>query len=255
MLNKKMTTATILGIFAAATLATSGYADAGTKDDYVECALRFKWSDGWKPQRLVACYLGPHSLALYGEIDESARDEIVRILTTSKKIKTVFINSVGGDTFTAWTIGRTIRWRRINTHAHNICTSACMSIFIQGRLRSATNGIEFGLHRPSDYRGKGMSKVRAASWYSTTSAFWRYAKADMKLLERGFNTPNHQMLNFTNRKARKANVINHLRRGNTEERTETVPHRKTTRRKQKAPSRARTGLNGHIPLLSWFNTD
>ena len=236
-------------------LALSGYANAGTMSEYDQCAIRFKVSDGWTPEKLTACYVGHHELALFGTITAGQREFIVKLIQTDEGIETVYINSVGGDSYTAWAIGRVIRWHRIDTHAVNVCSSACMSIFINGIRRSATNGTQFGLHRPSDQFDKGMSKARAASWFATTSEFWRLAKADQELLKRGYDMPNHLMLYFGTKKARQANVINHRRKTADSQRTAPVREAgEPGRRKADRKIARRTGVNGMIPLTEWFKS-
>ncbi|MBL6785619.1 MAG: hypothetical protein ISQ32_04880 [Rickettsiales bacterium] len=81
------------------------------------------------------------------DIKEDDYNNLKEILLENDDIKTIQLNSYGGDLFAANAMGDLIVDFELNTHAVGICESACINIFIAGEKRTLERGSKLGFHR------------------------------------------------------------------------------------------------------------
>ena len=87
-------------------------------------------------------------LYIQGRIDSHIYDFISRGATDLKGVKTVELNSLGGNSTWSLEIARKIRALGVKTRisAGNVCASACVVIFSAGMGREAGRGTWLGIH-------------------------------------------------------------------------------------------------------------
>lgn len=93
---------------------------------------------------------GDQFLVLDGEITDKTSYAFQSVVEQADVEGLVIAQSPGGDLLASHQIGRAIRDRGINTIVLVNCISACVDIFIAGRIREMTDIAELGLHSATD---------------------------------------------------------------------------------------------------------
>lgn len=93
---------------------------------------------------------GDQFLVLDGEITERTSYAFQSVVEQAEVEGLVIAQSPGGDLLASHQIGRAIKERGINTIVLVNCISACVDIFIAGKVREMTDIAELGLHSATD---------------------------------------------------------------------------------------------------------
>ena len=107
----------------------------------------------------------PMDLYIKGEIDALAVDDVKRLIPLISGMKTVWLNSPGGDVQSAIKIGKILRehqaFARVGKNGK--CLSSC--VFIYAGAVQRLNGGEVGIHRPYSGTVKKMDMAKWQLWY------------------------------------------------------------------------------------------
>ncbi len=87
------------------------------------------------------------ALSFDGSIELGSTKRMAEFLDAHSPIKTLIINSNGGNVYEARGIARLIKQNDINTVVVKNCNSACLTIFIAGSSRSISPGARLGFHQ------------------------------------------------------------------------------------------------------------
>jgi hypothetical protein len=86
-------------------------------------------------------------LRVEGSLELGITKAVRRVLSDNHYIKTVVLNSNGGNIYEGRGLAKLFSKHRLNTHVNELCTSACTLAFIGGVHRSAANSAKFGFHQ------------------------------------------------------------------------------------------------------------
>jgi hypothetical protein len=97
----------------------------------------------------------PKILRIYGEIKPETPD-LFRTILDAIDTDIVVIDSGGGRIDEAIEIARIIRQRKLNTfiYGNNVCSSACLLLFMSGETKYAQPGAALGIHSASYKDGR-----------------------------------------------------------------------------------------------------
>jgi hypothetical protein len=126
---------------------------------------------------------GDQFLVLDGEITAQTSYAFLSLVEQAEVEGLVIAQSPGGDLLASHQIGRAIKERGINTIVLVNCISACVDIFIAGKIREMTDLAELGLHSATDrdfayeidrkYWGElGFAKVNEMAYRVPNDKLW-----------------------------------------------------------------------------------
>lgn len=126
---------------------------------------------------------GDQFLVLDGEITAQTSYAFLSLVEQAEVEGLVIAQSPGGDLLASHQIGRVIKERGINTIVLVNCISACVDIFIAGKIREMTDLAELGLHSATDrdfayeidrkYWGElGFAKVNEMAYRVPNDKLW-----------------------------------------------------------------------------------
>lgn len=126
---------------------------------------------------------GDQYLVLDGEITDRTSYTFLSIVEQAEVEGLVIAQSPGGDLLAAHQIGRAINAKQINTIVLVNCISACVDVFIAGKIREMTDIAELGLHSATDrdfaydidrrYWGElGFSRVNEMAYQVPNNKLW-----------------------------------------------------------------------------------
>jgi len=97
-------------------------------------------------------------LLVRGNLSQGAAERFRAVLGAAPAVKTVILTSRGGRMLEAERMAAIVRARELDTRVDDFCMSACTSVLLAGRNRSAPNLARIGFHQPSfpGLRGSGL---------------------------------------------------------------------------------------------------
>lgn len=129
-------------------------------------------------------------LIVRGNLAAGAAERFERLLAGSPGVRTVVLTSPGGRMLEAGRIAALIRQRRLDTRVEDHCLSACASLLLAGRVRTAPEGARIGFHQPSF---PGLNAAEMRSGIEQTRAEYLAAGVDSRFVWRALVTPAQSM--------------------------------------------------------------
>ena len=87
------------------------------------------------------------TLLISGKIEQGISRRVTRELEANPAIRRIVLESDGGNIYEARGLSRLIRDNGIDTRTESHCNSACTTVFIAGKRRSATASARLGFHQ------------------------------------------------------------------------------------------------------------
>ncbi|HEX8125099.1 MAG TPA: hypothetical protein VF548_05905 [Allosphingosinicella sp.] len=125
-------------------------------------------------------------LVVDGNLASGAAARFESLLGSSPSVKEVVLNSPGGRMLEARRIAALIRKRGLDTRVDDHCMSACTSLLLAGRTRTAPESARVGFHQPS-FPGFNAYELRDA--IEETRAEYLAAGVDERFVQRAMTTP------------------------------------------------------------------
>jgi hypothetical protein len=134
-------------------------------------------------------------------------DDFIKILSASRAIKVVHLDSIGGRVGEGRRLYALIRDRELTTYVSSSCLSACTLAFAGGKERYLLKGAVLGFHRGS------FPGSREGERDSVQAAVFRQAGFDGKFIETALSTPHSDMWRPSEDVLMKARVVTRLSDG------------------------------------------
>jgi hypothetical protein len=112
------------------------------------------------------------------------------LLAASPAVRSVVLTSPGGRMLEAERIAALIRKRRLDTRVEEYCLSACTSLLLAGRERTAPEQARIGFHQPSF---PGMDAYEMSDAIEQTRAEYLAAGVSSAFVARALATPAQSM--------------------------------------------------------------
>ncbi|HYG46666.1 MAG TPA: hypothetical protein VD846_01880 [Allosphingosinicella sp.] len=129
-------------------------------------------------------------LAVRGNLANGAAARFGTLLAASPAVRTVVLTSPGGRMLEAERMAALIRDRRLDTRVDQYCMSACTSLLLAGRERTAPEQARIGFHQPSF---PGMDAYEMGDAIERTRAEYLAAGVDSGFVARALATPAQSM--------------------------------------------------------------
>ncbi|HEX6376783.1 MAG TPA: hypothetical protein VFZ91_13815 [Allosphingosinicella sp.] len=129
-------------------------------------------------------------LLVRGNLAAGAAARFESVLGKSPSVKEVVLTSPGGRMLEAERMAALIRGRGLDTRVHDHCMSACTSLLLAGRTRSAPETARIGFHQPSF---PGLSSYALRDAIERTRAEYLAAGLDERFVWRALATPAQSM--------------------------------------------------------------
>ena len=143
-------------------------------------------------------------LLVRGNLSQGAAERFRSVLGAAPGVKTVILTSRGGRMLEAERMAAMVRARELDTRVDDFCMSACTSVLVAGRNRSAPNLARIGFHEPS-FPGLRGSELRGAA--ERMRAAYVAAGVDPNFVWRAVTVPADDMWFPTNQELVEANVL------------------------------------------------
>jgi hypothetical protein len=134
-------------------------------------------------------------------------DDFIKILSASRSIKVVHLDSVGGRLGEGRRLYELIRERGLTTYVSGQCMSACTLAFAGGKERYLLKGAVLGFHRGS------FPGSRERELDSVQAAVFRQAGFDGNFIQTALSTPHRDMWRPREDVLMKARVVTRLADG------------------------------------------
>ncbi len=133
------------------------------------------------------------TVTMTGTIELGVTRNFTKLLDLNPNVRTVVLNSAGGNIYEARGLAVLISARGLDTRVDERCSSACATVFIGGRHRSMEKSAQLGFHQyriDADYT---VYNANPQAEQERDRAL--YAKAEVKewFLNRMFNSDSSQM--------------------------------------------------------------
>jgi hypothetical protein len=138
-------------------------------------------------------------------------DDFVKILSASRQIKVVHLDSLGGRIGEAEKLNRVIRSKNLDTYVSSKCMSACTVAFAGGMHRVLRKGAVLGFHAPSF---PGMSKEELVEASKDQRDIFAAAGFDRKFVDQALSTPSAELWKPTSSVLLQAKAITSISDGN-----------------------------------------
>ena len=125
-----------------------------------------------------------------GTIAAGAAERFDGLLRESPAVKEILLTSPGGRMLEAERMAALIRARGLDTRVDGHCLSACTSLLLAGRTRTAPESARVGFHQPA-FPGLGAYDLRAA--VERTRAEYLAAGVEDRFVRRALATPARSM--------------------------------------------------------------
>lgn len=129
-------------------------------------------------------------LLLSGNLAAGAGARFESLLGQSPEVEEVVLTSPGGRMLEAERMAALIRGRGLDTRVDDHCLSACTSLLLAGRTRTAPEAAKIGFHQPSF---PGLSSYALSDAVERTRAQYLAAGVDEKFVARALATPAQAM--------------------------------------------------------------
>jgi GYF domain 2 len=137
-------------------------------------------------------------------------DDLSKILTASRQIRVVHLDSEGGRFGEAVRLHGVLRAQGVDTYVASDCYSACTIAFAAGRNRIVRKGAKLGFHAPA-FPGLSKDALDAAS-QEQKDIFVR-SGFERSFVEKAISTPNSDIWTPSAKLMAKANVITRVSDG------------------------------------------
>lgn len=114
-------------------------------------------------------------------------NDFSKILSASRQIRVVHLDSLGGRVGEAISLNKVIRSRGLDTYVSSNCMSACTIAFAGGRRRTLKSDAVLGFHAPTF---PGMTNEELAESSKDQKEIFLAAGFDEKFVDRALSTPN-----------------------------------------------------------------
>ncbi|MGB8401585.1 GYF domain-containing protein [Bradyrhizobium sp.] len=131
-------------------------------------------------------------------------DDFLRLLSASRQIRVVHLDSLGGRIGEALRLNRVISSRSLDTYVSSRCMSACTIAFAGGGRRILRNGAVLGFHAPSF---PGWTEAELAEASKDQKDIFAVAGFDRKFVDQALSTPNTELWKPASSVLLQANVI------------------------------------------------
>ncbi len=128
-------------------------------------------------------------LTLDGTIALGSTKIIRNLLSESKNVKALALNSNGGNIYEARGIARLVFDGKLDTRIDGECSSACTIIFISGANRTMGRSARLGFHQYRLDSTAYIPNVDIAEEQSRDRSFFERQAIDPEFLKRIFNSP------------------------------------------------------------------
>ena len=129
-------------------------------------------------------------LAVRGNLANGAAARFETLLAASPGVRRIVLTSPGGRMLEAERMAASIRKRRLDTRVEQYCMSACTSLLLAGRERTAPERARIGFHQPS-FPGTDAYEMRDA--IERTRAEYLAAGVSGAFVSRALMTPAESM--------------------------------------------------------------
>ena len=129
-------------------------------------------------------------LTVRGNLAAGAAERFETLLAASPAVRSVVLTSPGGRMLEAERMAALIRARRLDTRVEQYCMSACTSLLLAGRERTAPEQARIGFHQPS-FPGTDAYEMRDA--IERTRAEYLAAGVSRDFVWRALATPAESM--------------------------------------------------------------
>jgi hypothetical protein len=129
-------------------------------------------------------------LVVRGNLAAGAADRFEALLAGSPAVKNVVLTSRGGRMLEANRMAASIRERRLDTRVDDYCMSACTSLLLAGRERTAPEEARIGFHQPSF---PGLNAYELREGIEKTRSEYLAAGVDERFVWRALATPAQSM--------------------------------------------------------------
>lgn len=129
-------------------------------------------------------------LAVRGNLANGAAARFEALLAASPAVRRIVLTSLGGRMLEAERMAASIRRRRLDTRVEEYCMSACTSLLLAGRERTAPEQARIGFHQPS-FPGTNAYEMRDA--IERTRAEYLAAGVSDAFVSRALITPAQSM--------------------------------------------------------------
>lgn len=138
-------------------------------------------------------------------------DDFLKILSASRRIRVVHLDSIGGRIGEAVKLNKVIRSRRLDTYVSSNCMSACTIAFAGGQRRILRNGAILGFHAASF---PGMTKAELVEASRDQKDIFAIAGFDKKFIDQALSTPSTELWKPASNVLLQAGVITSVSDGN-----------------------------------------
>ncbi len=133
-------------------------------------------------------------LEISGFLDQGITREVQELLSQHSNIKTIVLNSEGGNIYEARGLAKIIGVNNFSTHVDLACYSACTTAYIAGDKRSAGQNAKFGFHQYKLDTNKLLhSSVNTEQEQNKDLQYFLNRNISKDFLEKAFSTPFEQM--------------------------------------------------------------
>ncbi|MCB1463714.1 MAG: hypothetical protein KDJ90_15110 [Nitratireductor sp.] len=147
------------------------------------------------------------TLTLDGDIALGATGIIGRMLDEKGSVRSLTLNSSGGNIYEARGIARLVRTNGLDTRVEGECSSACTIIFISGRTRTMAETAKLGFHQYRLDTTALIPNVEIAAEQARDRALFEGQAIDGAFLDRIFNSPSSEIWYPDREELRAAGVI------------------------------------------------
>jgi hypothetical protein len=126
------------------------------------------------------------ALLVQGKLAAGSAERFEKLLADSPAVKVVVLTSPGGRMLEAERIAALVRSRGLETRVDDHCMSACTSILLAGRVRTAPEDAKIGFHQPSF---PGLSSYALSDAIEKTRAEYLAAGVNEMFVAQAMATP------------------------------------------------------------------
>ena len=150
------------------------------------------------------------AIELSGTITHGVSKKFARALQSNPDIKTVILESDGGNIYEARGLSKLIREHHINTVALSKCSSACTTVFIAGTRRVLGAGAKLGFHQYRLDANYDVPGADPAAEQNRDRALYSASGVADWFQEKMFNASANQMWFPTNEELITAGVVHEI---------------------------------------------
>lgn len=150
------------------------------------------------------------SIVITGTIELGISKSFAAQLDQHSQVRTIVLNSAGGNIYEARGLSKLIRSRGLNTLVEVLCSSACTTAFIGGHHRSMSKTAQIGFHQyriDADYT---VYNANPEAEQERDRALYAQSKVTAWFLDRMFSSDSSQMWFPTAEELLEAGVVDEI---------------------------------------------